>query len=89
MGKIPMDRLILLTGVVIIVCLFAMAFRAHAEGANDRAVVGFADTRWFGDSEPVTDCSNDLRKTQLIDCLQQDRRVEVGIDYNRQVAQLP
>ncbi|MFY9287420.1 MAG: OmpA family protein [Alphaproteobacteria bacterium] len=40
-----------------------------------------ADTRWFGESEPATDCSDDLKRSELIECLQKDRRVEVEIDY--------
>ncbi len=40
-----------------------------------------ADTRWVGSSEPVTQCSSKLPHAKLVDCLQQDRRVEVEIDY--------
>jgi outer membrane protein OmpA-like peptidoglycan-associated protein len=40
-----------------------------------------ADTRWVGAKDSVTNCPNDLKRTQLIECLQGDRRVEVEIDY--------
>jgi len=40
-----------------------------------------ADTRWVGDTEPTASCSNKLKHTQLVECLQKDRRVEVEIDY--------
>ena len=40
-----------------------------------------ADTRWLGASSPVTDCAANLKRTDLIACLQPDRRVEVEIDY--------
>ncbi|MBV8938604.1 MAG: OmpA family protein [Alphaproteobacteria bacterium] len=39
------------------------------------------ETRWFGKSEPKTDCPNNLSRKDLIACLQPDRRVEVEIDY--------
>ncbi|MDX2027220.1 MAG: OmpA family protein [Alphaproteobacteria bacterium] len=41
-----------------------------------------ADTRWLGESAPVTDCSGEMTRPELIECLQPDRRVEVEIDYN-------
>jgi outer membrane protein OmpA-like peptidoglycan-associated protein len=40
-----------------------------------------ADTRWVGSRSAVTDCPADLKRPELIDCLQGDRRVEVEIDY--------
>lgn len=40
-----------------------------------------AETRWLGESAPVTNCPDTLSRTQLIECLQKDRRVEVEIDY--------
>jgi len=40
-----------------------------------------ADTRWLGSDAPTTNCPNTLKRPELIDCLQQDRRVEVEIDY--------
>lgn len=40
-----------------------------------------ADTRWLGESAPVTQCPDTLSRPQLIECLQRDRRVEVEIDY--------
>jgi outer membrane protein OmpA-like peptidoglycan-associated protein len=45
-----------------------------------------ADTRWFGDSLPATDCRDDLAKPALITCLQNDRRVDVEFDYATQIA---
>lgn len=39
------------------------------------------ETRWFGESSPATTCASDLKRPQLIACLQPDRRVEVEIDY--------
>ena len=47
-----------------------------------------ADTRWVGANAPVTDCPNTLKRAELIDCLQQDRRVEIEVDYtpDRQAA---
>ena len=42
------------------------------------------ETRWFGESEPATNCPDSLKRPQLIDCLQKDRRVEVEIDYATQ-----
>ncbi len=40
-----------------------------------------ADTRWFGESNPATSCPDGLKRPQLIECLQPDRRVEVEIDF--------
>lgn len=45
-----------------------------------------ADTRWFGDSFPATNCPENLQKPALITCLGQDRRVEVEFDYTVQLA---
>jgi outer membrane protein OmpA-like peptidoglycan-associated protein len=44
-----------------------------------------ADTRWFGASNPATDCSSKLKRPELIACLQPDRRVEVEIDFTPDV----
>lgn len=41
-------------------------------------------TRWLGESAPVTGCSPVLPRTELIECLQHDRRVEVEIGYRRE-----
>ncbi len=38
------------------------------------------ETRWLGDTVPVTQCPN-MKRSKLIECLQKDRRVEVEIDY--------
>ncbi len=40
-----------------------------------------ADTRWVGSQMPTTDCPSNLKRPDLINCLQNDRRVEVEIDY--------
>lgn len=39
------------------------------------------ETRWFGEKNPSSNCSDRLRRAELIACLQPDRRVEVEIDY--------
>ncbi|MDD3181966.1 MAG: OmpA family protein [Alphaproteobacteria bacterium] len=38
------------------------------------------ETRWFGESQPATDCPKNLSRAKLIKCLQPDRRVEVEVD---------
>ena len=40
-----------------------------------------AETRWLGESAPVTKCSDSLKREERIACLQKDRRVEVEIDF--------
>jgi len=66
--------------------------RARAENVKNylasKGIVNarVADTRWFGDSLPATNCPENLSKAALIGCLQQDRRVEVEVDYTTQVA---
>jgi outer membrane protein OmpA-like peptidoglycan-associated protein len=40
-----------------------------------------ADTRWLGSSTSTTDCPGTMKRSELINCLQKDRRVEVEIDY--------
>lgn len=40
-----------------------------------------AKTRWLGESVPVTKCPDGLSRSELIACLQRDRRVEVEIEY--------
>jgi outer membrane protein OmpA-like peptidoglycan-associated protein len=40
-----------------------------------------ADTRWLGAQVPATECADNLDHGSLIDCLRQDRRVEIEIDY--------
>lgn len=42
-----------------------------------------ANTRWMGESAPVTECPDNLTREELIACLQQDRRVEVEIEYQK------
>jgi len=64
-----------------------MLSKKRAENARrylvQRGIVNarVADTRWLGSSTSVTDCPDDLRRPELINCLQEDRRVEVEIDY--------
>lgn len=36
----------------------------------------------FGEARPITDC-NDQNRSQLIECLYPDRRVEVRVDYRK------
>lgn len=45
-----------------------------------------ADTRWFGDLFPATNCPEGLARGALIACMQNDRRVEVEVDYTIQLA---
>ncbi len=40
-----------------------------------------AKTRWLGESSPITQCSESMKRGALITCLQQDRRVTVEIKY--------
>ncbi len=40
-----------------------------------------ADTRWLGESVPITVCHDGLDRSALIACLQKDRRVTVEIKY--------
>ncbi len=44
-----------------------------------------ADTRWLGSSTPSTDCPSTLKRADLLNCLQPDRKVEVEIDYANNV----
>jgi outer membrane protein OmpA-like peptidoglycan-associated protein len=46
-----------------------------------------ADTRWFGDSFSATNCPEGLSRSALINCLQQDRRVEIEFDYKVRLAE--
>ena len=39
------------------------------------------ETRWLGETAPVTHCANDLKRKALISCLSKDRRVEVELEY--------
>lgn len=41
-----------------------------------------AKTRWLGESDPKTSCGDNLKRTELINCLQRDRQVTVEIQYN-------
>ena len=40
-----------------------------------------ADTRWLGAQLPSTECADNLDRESLVDCLRQDRRVEIEVDY--------
>ncbi|MDX2027943.1 MAG: OmpA family protein [Alphaproteobacteria bacterium] len=48
--------------------------------ANGYTNARVTETRWVGESEPATNCPAEAR-SQLIECLQSDRRVEVEIEY--------
>lgn len=39
------------------------------------------ETRWVGEEKPLTNCAATQKRTQLIACLQNDRRVEVEMVY--------
>jgi len=54
-----------------------------AKGIKNATV---ADIRWFGDSLPATDCRENLSRPALIACLQNDRRVDIEIDYTIRMA---
>ena len=41
-----------------------------------------AATHWLGDTAPTTECPNGMPRKQLIQCLQNDRRVEVELVYD-------
>lgn len=45
-----------------------------------------AQTRWLGESAPVTQCPDNLEHTALVACLQKDRRVTVEINYEKSPA---
>ncbi|NTU76352.1 MAG: OmpA family protein [Alphaproteobacteria bacterium] len=50
-----------------------------SKGVADAKVI---ETRWLGDSKPVTKCpKKGMKKKELIQCLEQDRRVEVELYY--------
>lgn len=38
-------------------------------------------THWLGKTDPITSCPAHMPRTELINCLQQDRRVQVEIDF--------
>lgn len=42
-----------------------------------------ATVKALGESAPVTECGADLSKSALISCLQEDRRVEVMLNYGK------
>ena len=47
------------------------------------------EVRWLGETVPVTNCPDSLGRTELIECLQKDRRVEVEVDYLPVAPQYP
>lgn len=49
----------------------------------DRGVINtrVTETRWLGESAPVTNCPTNISRSAQIDCLSKDRRVEVEVDY--------
>lgn len=49
--------------------------------ANGYTNATVTETRWVGESEPTTDCPAQTR-SRLIQCLHNDRKVAVEIDYN-------
>jgi len=61
--------------------------RKRAESVKDYLVAKgvlnarVADTRWAGPASPTTECSDSSARSELIECLQQDRRVEIEVDY--------
>jgi OOP family OmpA-OmpF porin len=54
--------------------------------AHGYANASVAETRWLGKRDPVTQCSSSMKRPELINCLQADRRVEVEIGYAEQTA---
>lgn len=50
-----------------------------ARGVNVRGATVSA----LGESDPVTNCADDLSHSELVACLQEDRRVEVKLHYTR------
>jgi outer membrane protein OmpA-like peptidoglycan-associated protein len=53
----------------------------HYLVAHGIAQADVIKTRWLGESEPTTNCPADLKRKDLIACLQPDRRVEVELVY--------
>jgi OOP family OmpA-OmpF porin len=66
--------------------------QARAEAVKDYIVshgyanASVAETRWVGKSSPITSCSNNMKHSELVKCLQADRRVEVEINYAETVS---
>lgn len=58
----------------------AAAVRKYLEGKGI-ITSHVTETRWLGETAPVTTCADTLKRPELIACLQKDRRVEVEIDY--------
>jgi outer membrane protein OmpA-like peptidoglycan-associated protein len=63
----------------------AMAVRDYLI-ANGYTNARVTETRWVGKSEPTANCSKTKSRKDQIECLQNDRRVEVEIGYNQQTS---
>lgn len=61
---------------------------AVQEYLSGRGVINtrVTETRWLGESVPVTDCPSNLSRSATIECLAKDRRVEVEVDYRPEQA---
>jgi len=64
--------------LMIVLIVVVLTGAAKAEGYTNARVT---ETRWVGEEEPSTNCEAAEKRTQLIACLQKDRRVEVDMVY--------
>lgn len=39
------------------------------------------EVRWMGEDSPATNCDEGMKRSELIKCLEGDRRVEIEVDY--------
>ncbi len=53
--------------------------------ARDIVNTNVTNTRWYGKSEPSANCSANLPRAQLIECLTPDRKVQVDITYKSEM----
>lgn len=53
--------------------------------SHDYMKTSVSDTRWLGESAPATECAETLKRAELIECLGKDRRVEIEVDYVKEV----
>ena len=62
--------------------------RAVSDYLTEKGVINtrVTETRWLGESAPITKCAEGLARAEKIACLQKDRRVEVEIDYKPEMA---
>lgn len=51
----------------------------------DYTKTSVSETQWLGESVPATECPEGMNRTALIECLSKDRRVEVKVDYVKEV----